>query len=116
MEVNINDIHFRSNVRKEIDVTSDSFQHFKEDISKNNLLNPLTVYKDPKTGNFILIAGHRRLEALKELNVETAPIHILDAPNGNFSAIQLSENVYRKDLTLLEEVLAFQSMINENQQ
>ena len=113
MEVNINDIHFRSNVRKEIDVTSDSFQHFKEDIHKNNLLNPLTVYKDPKTGNFILIAGHRRLEALKELNVETAPIHILDAPNGNFSAIQLSENVYRKDLTLLEEVLAFQSMINE---
>lgn len=37
-------------------------------------LDPLTVWKDPETGESLLLSGHHRLEALKRIGQEQAPV------------------------------------------
>ncbi|MEI5617327.1 hypothetical protein WB403_50420, partial [Streptomyces brasiliscabiei] len=37
-------------------------------------LDPLTVWKDPETGETTLLSGHHRLEALKRVGQEQAPV------------------------------------------
>ena len=81
MNVPINDIRLHGNVRSKIDKKEDSFKELVKDIDQNGLIQPLVVYRVDDT--YYLIAGHRRLEALKELAL---------------------------DLTLYEEIMAFKSM------
>ena len=110
MNVPIANIHFQSNVRSKIDKKERSFQELTNDIEQNGLIQPLVVYN--KDDKYYLIAGHRRLEALKELGTKLVPIHELSEPNGDFTRLQLSENTMRKDLTLYEEIMAFKNMVD----
>jgi len=110
MNVPIANIHFQSNVRSKIDKKERSFQELTNDIKQNGLIQPLVVYN--KDDKYYLIAGHRRLEALKELGTKLVPIHELSEPNGDFTRLQLSENTMRKDLTLYEEIMAFKNMVD----
>jgi len=112
MNVPIANIHFKSNVRSKIDKKERSFQELTNDIKQNGLIQPLVVYN--KDDKYYLIAGHRRLEALKELGTKLVPIHELSEPNGDFTRLQLSENTMRKDLTLYEEIMAFKNMVDTN--
>tara|TARA_R110002020_G_scaffold365881_1_gene577970 strand:- start:27972 stop:29651 length:1680 start_codon:yes stop_codon:yes gene_type:complete len=108
MNVPINDIRLHGNVRSKIDKKEDSFKELVKDIDQNGLIQPLVVYRVDDT--YYLIAGHRRLEALKELALDKAAIYERPEPNGDFTQLQVSENTMRKDLTLYEEIMAFKSM------
>lgn len=69
-----------------------------ESITDNGLLHPLVVDQDN-----VLICGGRRLQALRQLGFEEAPVrrwHVIDAKHRR--AIELAENVNRKDLTPFE--------------
>lgn len=110
MNVPINDIRLHGNVRSKIDKKEDSFKELVKDIDQNGLIQPLVVYR--VDDHYYLIAGHRRLEALKELALDKAAIYERPQPNGDFTQLQVSENTMRKDLTLYEEVMAFKSMVD----
>ena len=110
MNVPINDIRLHGNVRSKIDKKEDSFKELVKDIDQNGLIQPLVVYR--VDDHYYLIAGHRRLEALKELALDKAAIYERPHPNGDFTQLQVSENTMRKDLTLYEEVMAFKSMVD----
>jgi len=112
MNVPITSIAFQSNVRSKIDKKEDSFKELTKDIDRNGLIQPLVVYN--KDNKYYLIAGHRRLAALQELNAKEVPIFERPEPNGDFTKLQLSENTMRKDLTLYEEIMAFKSMTTSN--
>src|SRR5262245_29582944 len=61
------------------------------------LLHPLTV-----TPDFVLIVGRRRLEAARELGLQTVPVHIVDL--AQIVRGEYSENTFRKDFTPSEAV------------
>ena len=59
-----------------------SLNELVQSIKENGLIEPLVVrFVD---GFYELIAGHRRLMALKALNLETAPVYILDIDDMSF--------------------------------
>ena len=68
MNVPINDIRLHGNVRSKIDKKEDSFKELVKDIYQYGLIQPLVVYR--VDDHYCLIAGHRRLEALKELGLD----------------------------------------------
>ena len=109
METLLKDIVIKSNIREKIDTKAESFKWLVKDIEVNGIIQPLVVHQEKDKS--ILISGHRRYEAAKELNLTKVPIHIRPKPNGDLKAIQISENIHREDLTPYEEIVAFKDMV-----
>ena len=101
-----NEIKTKTQVRKDMgDLTE-----LKNSIKENGILQPLLVDKDNN-----LIAGHRRLAAAKEMELEEVPVQVIDITNGDRVAIiQLVENIHRKDLDPIEESNAYDDYITKN--
>lgn len=80
--------------------TPEEFDSFKNFIQENGLINPLTVARISKTGELILVAGLRRLRAVKELRLKTVPVIVQfkDVTETELRRITLVQNLQRKDL------------------
>lgn len=93
--------------RKEFD--QDSLEELADSIKEKGIIQPILV---EKTGDkYQIIAGERRFRAAKIAGLDKIPITI-----GRFSAqekleIALIENIQRKDLTPVEEALAYESLM-----
>lgn len=94
------------------DITTSPFQprrHFNEkqiaeladSIRESGLVQPLVVRR--VDGKYELIAGERRLRALKKLGMRTAKVVVHDATDQEVAELTLIENLQREDLTPLEE-------------
>jgi DNA modification methylase len=72
---------------------------------KKGLIQPLAV-EDTKNGRYKLLAGGRRFEACKAIDMVRVPVRIYDEPLSEAEqlSIELEENLNRKDLTFQEEV------------
>jgi ParB family chromosome partitioning protein len=84
----ITDIDMSGRFREEMG----DIEELAESIRSHGLLHPVVVTSDKK-----LIAGRRRIEALKLLGVEQVPVTVMD-PEDLLSA-ELDENTVRKDFT-----------------
>ncbi len=82
-----------------------------ESIKIHGLLQPLIVR--PAEGYFELIAGSRRLEALRRLRWRKAPCIILDVDDKTAYEIALIENLQRETLDPIEEAIAFKKYVDE---
>ena len=100
----------RKQVRKTF--AEDHIRELADSIKANTLLSPLIVRrigKSPVTGllegggEFELIAGERRLRALKLLGKQTAPCIVREVEDSQMRILALIENVHREDLSLLEK-------------
>jgi len=80
-----------------------SLAELAADISANGLINPLTVVAEG--ASYRLIAGERRYRAAQQLGLADVPVRVVNESAA--AVIQLSENLQREDLPLLEEVRAF---------
>ena len=102
MEVEISKIKVLPQVRRDIDedFKSSEMEDLVNSIEANGLLNPITLRKDKKTNELILLAGHRRLNAFKKLERKTIPATILDLDENQAVFAQMSENLTRKDLSI----------------
>lgn len=74
-------------------------------IKAHGLFNPLTITHDGE--DFRLLAGNRRLAALKRLGMEFAPCRVLDADSDLADQVTIAENLIRRDLSPVEEAYAF---------
>lgn len=94
------------------DITTSPFQprrHFNEkqiaeladSIRESGLVQPLVVRR--VDGKYELIAGERRLRALKKLGMRTAKVVVHNATDQEVAELTLIENLQREDLTPLEE-------------
>ena len=63
---------------------------------------------------FDLVAGERRLRAVQQLGLETVPCDVRDLSDGEVAALQLAENLMRKDLNPIEEAKGFRDVIRKN--
>ncbi|EFW39132.1 ParB N-terminal domain-containing protein [Treponema phagedenis] len=89
MQVAINDIKVKKRVRREVD----NIEKLAESMKQYGLLNPIIL-----TGEFVLIAGERRLRAAKLLGWQTIEATIIDIENKIHALeIEIEENVQRQD-------------------
>lgn len=89
----------------------DDVNELAESIKHNGLLQPITV-KNNSSGDYTLIAGERRLRAIKLLGMPTAPCIIIDITDRNSAAMALVENIQRKDLQFFDEAEALLNLID----
>jgi ParB/RepB/Spo0J family partition protein len=81
-----------------------AIEELMDSIRKVGLINPLTIKKDGE-----LIAGERRLTALKGLGWTHAPVQLAeDLPEDEFHLIELEENVRRVDLDWKDQCRAIE--------
>lgn len=111
MNIDFNDSYKNIHV-DEIEVSQSLMRNFTKDDSFNDLvlsittvglINPITVvYRDKQ---YKLIAGLRRLMAVKEIGTREINCHIIDANTKEFIKIQYDENITRQEISVVDEGL-----------
>ena len=81
-------------------------------IHEHGVIQPLIV-EPVAAGRFRLLAGERRFAACNSLGLETAPCLVRTVAEQSRLALQLIENLQRKDLNPLEEASAYQRLMTE---
>lgn len=118
--VKIYDVQISRRMRRELG----DIEQLSKSISDNGLINPITLAPGPVSFDDIvsehplLVAGQRRLEALKKLGIVDLEhgIHFLwrdDLSDDEYrrTAVELEENIRRKAMTWHEEVLGKQKLL-----
>lgn len=80
-------------------------------IKEKGVLQPILVR--PKDTGFEVIAGERRLRAIKALKIEYVPVIIKEVTDQEALVLALVENIQRQELNAIEEAQAFQRLMNE---
>lgn len=107
-----------SNVRSTVDKKSEGFKELVASIKTNGLINPLTVIRNGDSTHYEIIAGNRRLEALKQLVKDgdldsTSPIQINIVESEQAEEVSLAENFARTPMTTAETLRAFVAIRNK---
>ena len=79
-------------------------------IEENGLMEPLIVVK--KGDRYMIIAGERRWRACNIAGVKEVPVVIRQANDQQVAELSLLENLQREDLSIIEEAMAYQDLIN----
>lgn len=107
MKVLIKDIKIKKRVRKDLG----DLELLKDSIKRYGLMNPITI-----NSQYELVAGHRRLEAMKALGEDSIDAIMVDTKNKLLQLeLELEENVQRKPFTddeLLEGFKALEKLRN----
>lgn len=88
---------------------TEAVKRLAESISQNGLLQPLSIRK--KENGYELIAGERRLRALKLLGYEYAPCIVISADDKKSATLAIIENMQREDLNVFEEAQGIASLM-----
>lgn len=88
-----------------------------DSIRQHGLLQPITVrYADTEERfgtDYVLIAGERRLRAMKMLCYKEIPCQIIDITPKEAAELAIIENIMRKDLTMFELASALSLLLTE---
>lgn len=82
-------------------------------ISKNGLINPITVRKFKDNEKFELVAGERRFRACKILGFEKIPCIIKNYDDRQSLDVMMDENLTRQPLKPMDEARQYQKLIWE---
>ncbi|UCH12574.1 MAG: ParB/RepB/Spo0J family partition protein [Candidatus Omnitrophota bacterium] len=80
-------------------------------IREKGVVQPLLVRR--VEGGFELIAGERRLRAMKKLGVEKAPVILKNVDDVGAIELSLVENIQREELNPIEEAHAYKRLMEE---
>ena len=86
-----------------------------QSITQVGLLTPLIVIQHMNNSTFVVVAGHRRLEALTRLHTGDWLVPVIVRSNLDEAAItqvMLIENLQREDLSPLDEANAMELLYN----
>ncbi len=91
---------------------AEALEQLKASIAEKGLVQPITVRR--YDGRYQLIAGERRLRAVRELGIATIPAYVLDVTSDEeMLELSLIENIHREDLNPLEVARSYQRLIDE---
>jgi ParB family chromosome partitioning protein len=82
-------------------------------IREHGIIQPLIVTQGEQPGQYILIAGERRLLAARQAALETVPVIVREATQQEFVELALIENVQRADLGPLEAAEAYRQLAED---
>lgn len=88
----------------------DDIEELAASIARHGLISPLTVMR--LGVGYRLLAGNRRLHAVKSLHWATVPCVVVDYPDDMGDEITIAENLLRANLTPVEEAYAFAVYLN----
>jgi len=91
--------------------SDDSLAELAESIRQHGLLSPLLVRRIAPE-RYELIAGERRLRALKLLGRSHADVIVMSAFDRDCALIALVENLQRENLHYLDEAAAFRNILD----
>jgi ParB family chromosome partitioning protein len=89
----------------------DALRELTASIREKGLLQPLLVR--PFGSGFQLIAGERRFRAAQMAELDSVPVIVRDAPDGESLELALIENIQRENLNAIEEARAFRRLLDE---
>lgn len=91
----------------------DELAELAASIRENGILQPLIVSPAETNGQYILIAGERRLLAASMAGLENVPVIVREASEQERLELALIENVQRADLTPLEAAEAYRQLADD---
>lgn len=84
-----------------------------DSIREHGILQPLIVITAPEEGQYLLIAGERRLRASKIAGLNQVPAIVRTATEQQQLEFAIIENVQREDLNPMERAQAYQNLIDQ---
>lgn len=84
----------------------------RDSIKEFGVLQPL-ILKKKEDGDYLLIAGERRLRAAAMAGLDKVPAIIKDASDEQVSLIALVENIQRENLGYIEEARAYKNIMEK---
>lgn len=94
----------------------DGIQELADSIREHGLLSPLTVTTIEDNDSYRLIAGNRRLQALRKLQAASAPCNVVTADPRLADELTIAENLFRLNLSPVEEAYAFALYLQRTEQ
>jgi len=85
----------------------------RDSIKAAGLLQPVTVRRSASGRGYELVAGERRLRAVKDLGWRTIPAVIRDYDDRTSLTLALVENLQREDLNPIEEATGYARLATE---
>ncbi|MFH1790432.1 MAG: ParB/RepB/Spo0J family partition protein [Candidatus Omnitrophota bacterium] len=82
-----------------------------ESIKEKGIIQPVVVR--PMGNGYELIAGERRLRAMKELGLTEVPVLIKDVGDADSLELSLIENIQREELNPIEEATAYKDLMDK---
>ena len=87
-------------------------QELAQSIRANGLIQPISVYKNPK-GKYTIIAGERRWRAARLAGLTHIRALVRDVERHQALELALIENLQREDLNAVEVAHGFQRLVSE---
>lgn len=81
-------------------------EELKESVKENGLLQPIIV-RSFSAGTYEIISGHRRVEACKELGIQTVPAIVRDMTKDEAIIAMVDSNLQREHLLPSEKAFAY---------
>ncbi|SFM49280.1 ParB/RepB/Spo0J family partition protein [Thermodesulforhabdus norvegica] len=91
----------------------ESLEELAVSIKEKGLLQPLIVTQGSTKGRYVIIAGERRWRAARKAGLSEVPVILKEASSVEAVELALIENIQRKDLTCIEEALAYRRLQEE---
>ena len=82
-------------------------------VREHGVLQPLIVTPGDMAGEYILIAGERRLQAARLAGLASVPVLVREATDQQRLELAIIENVQRSDLSALEEAEAYRQLAED---
>lgn len=76
-------------------------------IKKNKIIEPLIVRPFSSAGKYEVISGHRRLDALKRLDIKKVPVIIKDLSDEEAVMLMVDSNLKRENILPSEKAFAY---------
>ncbi|MBN9390479.1 MAG: ParB/RepB/Spo0J family partition protein [Chloroflexi bacterium] len=93
-------------------IETEALATLKESIRERGILQPLLVMRG-ENGNYILVAGQRRLAAARELGLVRVPVMVLNEIRPDYLVDSLLENIQREELSGIDEGHSFITLKEE---
>jgi ParB family chromosome partitioning protein len=91
---------------------SEKLQELKNSIAENGVVQPITVRRH--NSGFQLIAGERRLRAVRDLGHKIIPAYVLDVESDEqMLELSIVENIHREDLNPIDIAKGYRRLIDE---
>ena len=103
-----------ANEQHRTDFSQEDIDAMAANINELGLIQPISVRWLEDDQLFEIVAGERRYRAVKQLGLVEVPCIITEADNAKKSALQLAENLMRKNLNPIDEANAFKDVMEQN--
>jgi ParB family chromosome partitioning protein len=95
-----------------ISIEKEELEELKKSISKNGLMSPIIVTEI--NGEKYIVAGHRRVQAFRELKKEEIPAIVRkDIDKSLLAILAITENTHRSNINPVELAISYKRLLDD---